>query len=141
MKFFKFKKRSGIAALPAVLIIGGFVTEIVIVATVGSFLLVNSEYNIRLSSDALFAARSGINDAVLKIARDRSFTSASYGLPLTNSSVDISVCKDAPCTDVGKSKITSTGTVQNRSRRLEAVVVVDNYTGNVRLESLKEVSL
>ncbi|MBI4991747.1 MAG: hypothetical protein HZB99_00825 [Candidatus Harrisonbacteria bacterium] len=134
----------GVAALPTVLLLGGLIMEIMIAATLSSYLLVSSEFGIRLGSRALFAARSGIQDALIRVVRDKNFTSSSYTLPVGNYSVEVSVCKDLPepiCVGDGKHKITAVGTAENRSRKLEAIVSVDSATGEARLQSLKEVEL
>mgnify|MGYP001619744987 CR=1 FL=1 len=42
-------QKSGIAALPMILMLGGFIAEIAIAATLGAYLLINSEFGTRLS--------------------------------------------------------------------------------------------
>ena len=138
--FRKICGENGMIALPTVLLVGGLIGEIVIVAMTTSYILANSELKIRNSADAFFAAKSGIQDGLIRIARDKTFAS-SYNMNIGDGSAQIVVCKDAPCAANGKDKITSTGTFQGRSRKLEAVATVDSLTGEVRLESLKEVSL
>ena len=132
-------KSSGIIALPVVLLPSGLIVEIVIVAMATSFLLVNSELGIRLSTDALFMARSGTQDALIKITRDKTFTSSGYNLAIDNGSAQVTVCKDAPCTTAGKVKINAVGVSQSQSRELETILIVDSITGESRLESLREI--
>lgn len=133
-------KKNGMAALPVVLLLGGFITEIVVVLMATSYLSLGTELGIRLSADAYFAARSGVNDGLMKIVRDKNFTSSAYTLTVGDAVAQVTVCKDAPCTDNGKSKITSIGITQSRTRRFEAVATVDSLTGEVGLESLKEIT-
>ena len=133
--------RRGVAALPTILMIGGITVEIIIALTATSYLFVESEFGSKLSSDAYFAASAGVQDAAMRIIRDKSFTQATTTLSVGNYSADVSVCKDLPCAALGKHKILSVGKAQSRRRQLEAILNVDSITGEVRLESLKEVSL
>ena len=133
--------RRGVAALPTILMIGGITVEIIIALTATSYLFVESEFGSKLSSDAYLAAIAGVQDAAIRIIRDKSLTQATTTLPVGNYSADVSVCKDLPCAALGKHKILSVGKAQSRRRQLEAILNVDSVTGEVRLESLKEVSL
>lgn len=137
---FNFKNK-GIAALPTILLLGGLAIEIIIALTVTSTVFVESEFGSKLSNDALLAANGGIDDAIMRVVLDKNFTSNLYTVNLGNYSADITACKDAPCIDNGKHKITSTGNAQTRRRKLEAILDVDSITGEVRLQSLKEVQL
>lgn len=143
-KNFILSGKSGIAALPLILLLGGLIVEVIVTASLSAYLLVNSEYGMRLSAQAFLAANSGINDALLRITRDKNFTSASYELEVGQAIADISVCKDLPppdCAGSGKRKITAVGSAQSRQRKIEAVAGVDDYSGAVRLESLSEIPL
>lgn len=142
MKKFKFLiNNAGIAALPTMLLLGGLVAEIIIGVTATSYIFVQSEFGYRLSSEAFMAARAGIEDAAMKIVLNKNFTSPTYTLAVGNYSADVTVCSNLPCLAVGKFKITSLGKAQSRRRNLQAVLDVDSLTGEVRLESLKEVQL
>lgn len=134
-------KNSGVAALPTILMIGGITVEIIIALTATSYLFVESEFGSKLSSDAYLAASAGVQDAAMRIIRDKSFTQSTTTLSVGNYSADVFVCKDLPCAALGKHKILSVGKAQSRRRQLEAILNVDPTTGEVRLESLKEVSL
>lgn len=130
---------AGIVALPVILMLGGLIAEIAIAMAVSVFLLTSSEFGMRLSSDAFFAARAGIQDGILRIVRDKNFTS-SYNLTVGNVTADVTVC-NISCVGAGKAKVAAVGRAQSRSRKLEAVFAVSSGTGEVRLESLKEVQL
>lgn len=140
MKFLYFKQ-NGVAALPTILMIGGIAVEIIIAVTATSYLFVQSEFGSKLSLDAYAAANAGAQDAIMKIIRNKSFTQATTTLSVGSYSADVSVCKDLPCTQIGKHKILSVGKAQTRRRQLEVILNVDATTGEVRLESLKELSL
>ena len=135
------RAKKGIAALPTMLLIGGLVAEIIIGVTATSYVFVQSEFGYRLSSEAFMAAKAGIEDAVMKIVLNKNFTTSPYTLTVGNYSADVAVCNDPPCIAAGKFKITSLGKAQSRRRNLRAVLNVDSATGEVRLESLKEVQL
>ncbi len=134
-------KSYGVAALPTILMIGGIAVEIIIAVTATSYLFVQSEFGSKLSLDAYSAANAGVQDAMMKIIRDKTFTQATTTLSVGSYSADVSVCKDLPCAGSGKHKILSVGKAQSRRRQLEAILNVDPVTGVVRLESLKDVSL
>ena len=135
------KGQNGVAALPTILILGGLVTEIIIAITASSYVFIESEFGNKLSADAMLAAKAGVADAILKVVRDKTFTSATATLAVGNYSADVSVCRELPCLAIGKHKIISVGKAQTRRRSLEAILNVDSATGEVRLESLKEVQL
>lgn len=141
---FQHSTATGIAALPLVLMVGGLITAITIALLTGNFLATQSEFGLRLNSQAFSAATSGIQDAFLRIIRDKTFT-GSYTITFADGSmVDVTVCKDsiAPvCVGLGKDQITALGKSQNRNRKFQAVVDVDAVTGEVELESLTEVAL
>ena len=133
-------KSAGIAALPIILILGGLIGEIVIAATLSSYLLINAQFGIRLSNEAFLASQAGIKDALLRVTRDKNFSSVLYVLAVNNASADVTVCKDI-CVGAGKDQIISIGKSQSRNRKLEAIAAIDSVTGEVRLESLKELEL
>lgn len=127
--------------MPTILILGGLVAEIIIAITATSYIFIESEFGNKLSADAMLAAKAGAADAILKLVRDKTYTSATTTLAVGNYSADVSVCRELPCIAIGKHKIISVGKAQTRRRSLEVILNVDSTTGEVRLESLKEVSL
>ena len=121
--------------------IGGIAVEIIIAITATSYLFVESEFGSKLSLDAYAASNAGVQNAFIRIIRDKSFTQSTTTLSVGSYSADVSVCKDLPCVAIGKHKILSIGKAQSRRRQLEAILNVDVTTGEVRLESLKEISI
>ncbi|MDP3729337.1 MAG: hypothetical protein Q8R26_01085 [bacterium] len=135
---FPLSTRKGIAALPTILIMGSIIVEITIAATVSAFLVVNTEAGARFSEAALLAAKSGANDALLRITRDRTFSSSLYQLPVgVGVQADVIVAAEG----FNKKKVTATGSLRNWKRKIEAVVSLDDQTGLIRLESMDEVPL
>ncbi len=139
---FKFSGVNGVAVLPVILLIGGLITEIGIAGVFVAYYLSQSGFGIKASEEALAAAQSGIQDATLRIIRNRYFNPSPnpYTLNLGNYSAQITVCKDT-CAGVGKFQIDSLGTSFNKQREIRAIVNVDNSTGEIRLESEKEVAI
>ena len=135
------RAKEGVAALPTILVLGGLVTEIIISVVATSYLFIESEFGNKLSADAFLAAKAGAADAIMKVVRDKTYTSATTTLAVGNYSADVFVCRELPCFAVGKHKIISVGKAQTRRRSLEVILDVDSATGEVRLESLKEVQL
>jgi len=128
------------AALPAMLFIGGIIVEIGIAGAFISYYLSQSGFGIKMSAEALAAAEAGVQDALIKIIRNKDFTSSGYDLTVGNRSANVVVCKDT-CAGTGKHKITSIGSALVKRRKIEAVVNVNNTTGEVKIESILEAAL
>ncbi len=153
MKFITFYKNShGIAALSAILLFGSIIVEIAIVTAFIAFVMNNINYGARLSAEALFAAKAGIDDAILKLTRNKDFvfpSSPGYELPVGNRTAKVLVCKDfktavgaSPCgaiPNVGKYEVTSVGQASNKQRQLRAIIDVDPTLGLARVVSKEEV--
>lgn len=140
---YKLSTTRGIAALPLVLMISGLITEVTVALLIGNFLATQSEYGLRLNSQAFAAAASGIQDATARLIKDKTF-SGSYVLTLADATANISICVDAIdplCVGLGKAQITSLGQAGTRNRSLVAILSVDSTTGEVQLESITEVAL
>lgn len=133
----------GIAALPLILMIGGLIGEITVALLVGNFFLTQSESGLRASSKAFLAAQSGYQDAFMKIIRNKT-SDGSYTITFADSSVDVTVCKNAPdpvCVGNDKDKITVLGKYGGKNRKFEAILDVSQSTGLSTLESFNEVPL
>ncbi len=135
--------QQGIAALPTMLVLGGLIVNIIIAITLGMYLLINSRFGNKLSAEALAAAKAGISDGILRVSRNKNFTTNSNGYTVTVGarSVNVVVCKDLPeCGGVGHSKVTAIGLALNKKRKVETVLSV-SPVGEVILESTQEVPL
>src|SRR3989338_5112355 len=129
----------GIPALPTILIISGIVAEIAITGVLISYLLSSSGFGARLSAEAWAAARAGVNDAVIKVARDKNFTTGGgdYTISVGNNTATIVV--DEPSS--GKKRIRSTGAAKIFSKKIEAIYSIDTTTGKLIMESYGEIPL
>jgi pSer/pThr/pTyr-binding forkhead associated (FHA) protein len=98
------------------------------------YLTNSASYDVRLSQEAFFGARSGINDAFLRIIRDKNFSSSGYNLVVGRVNVNIIVEKNS-----NFSTITAKGTLLNREKIMQGIVSIDQETGEVVLFSLQEI--
>lgn len=139
--FSKDKSGAGkaVAALPLILFIGGIIVEIGAAGLLLSYFLTQSGFGVKLSSEALAAAQAGIEDATIKIVRDKNFAGGVTTINVGARTAEVSVAKDFP--SVGKYKIISVGSALNKRRKLEAVLNVDGLTGEVKMESIVETAL
>jgi len=156
MKFFSlpsrqfFNSRKAAAALPIVLLVGGLMVEIGIAGAFISYFLGQSSFGVKLSEEALMAAQSGIQDAKIKIVRNKNFIPSPnpYTITVGNRSAQVTVCKDTRTASstcdtamVGKYEITSLGEALTKYRRVRAILYVDDTTGEVKLELEREIIL
>ena len=148
----KSQKLEGMVALPTVLLVGGIIIEIGIAGLLISYFLIQSIFGARWSAEALATARSGIQDGIIKIVRNKNLdytaSGSPYSLPVGNWTAQVAVCKDAktlssPCdtSSIGKHEVISSGVVKNKQRKLQAILNVSGLTGEVKVESIKEISL
>ena len=140
---------NGVAALPTMLLIGGIIVEISIAGAFISYLFSQSIFGVKLSEEALSLAQSGIQDAIIKIIRNKDFSSTSgYDITIANKTAHIVVCKGSKSVngncniqDNGKSEITSMGSILLKKRKLRATVNINSNTGEVKLESINEIAI
>lgn len=136
----------GIAALPTLLIISGILIEIVVAIALVANILSTTGYGARFSREALVAAEAGVQDAALRIARDKEYGTlggTTYSITVGNSSVQVTVYKDVGqggVTASGKHRIVSTGTARVFSKKIEVVYDVDETTGKLILEAYNELT-
>lgn len=135
-------KKRGIASLPVILLLGGIIIEI---GVAGAFLLVylnNSLYGTRLANEALEAAHSGVNDAMMRIIVDKNTNTSpdSYYLTVGGRTANVTICKDCSDVGTGKTKVTAVGQALTKQHRLVAILNVDPDTGVVSIVSVSEVT-
>lgn len=116
----------GVAALPTIMVIA----LIVLVAGIGimstGFVENAVTFGEEESREALYAAETGIHDAVLRLTRNKNCESAgvpacaSYSFSVGNASVAV------VATGAGSPKtILATGTRKNKTRRIQATATID----------------
>lgn len=131
--------QKGIALLPAVLMIGTIMVELGIALAFVIYLSNLSSYGTRLSQEALYAAKAGVNDAVLRTVRDKNFPSdySNYNIVIGRTSVAITVVKNIP--DTYQNTITAIATVLNRQKTVEAIISINSINGEVFIVSFDEI--
>ena len=130
----------GIAFLPTVLLQSAVIVELGIAGALLVYLLNNANLGVRLSAEALAAAQAGIEDGIIRIIRDKNYSTAGYTLTVGSRLATVAVCKDS-CAGIGKSLITVKAKAANKFRQLQAVVEVNSITGKIEIQSIKEVAL
>ncbi len=145
--------KRGLAALVMTLLIGGVVVEVAAAGLLVGYFLNESGFGASLSLEALVAARSGVEDGVLQVVRNKNIdytTSGSpYILPINSrTTATIIICKDSRTVTVacdtpqaGKHEVTATGITQSKQRKMRATLNVNSATGDVRIESFREILL
>jgi hypothetical protein len=131
----------GMAFLPVVLMVGAVVAEFVVAGAFLVYYLNSSNFGARLSAEALSAASAGVEDAMIKIVRDKNCPNVScespYTLAVGNRSTVVTICKDS-CSGTGTHEIISIGHALTQRRKLVAVVETNSLTGEVKIISIEE---
>jgi len=129
----------GVASLGITLILGSIIVEIGLAVAFLGYLLNFTNFGIRLSAEALAAAKSGINDGLLRVVKGD--TSASYSLPVGDANVDITINKGGCVTDPQKIQITAIGSVLGKKHKLESCVEIDSVSKGTKIEFIREISI
>ncbi len=136
--------RAGIASLPAILLFGGIILEMGIAGAFLVFYLNNSLYGTRLANEALLAAQTGLDDALLKIILDKTCPNATcpaaYTLESGNGLADVTICKNT-CSGLDTTQITSVGRALTKRHKLVSVVNIDPLSGLISVNSVKDTAL
>lgn len=132
-------RNSGIAAIPTVIIFGGIIAEIAIATTFLSLTFTNTALGQRLSAEAFAAAQSGVEDAILRLVRDRNYQNISgYTLSVGQATATVTVTQGSPA--AGQATILSTGSSFRRRRVIQGIITIDDVSGVISLVSLKEIT-
>jgi len=130
------------ATLPVILLVGGLIVEIGITGAFIAYFLSQSGFGIKLSEEALAAARAGIEDAKIRIVRNKNFNPSPnpYTLIVGSRSAQVTICKDT-CAGTDKFQVDSLGIAFNKRHKIRAVIYVNSLTGEVKLESEREIAI
>lgn len=126
-------RKAGQAALGMVLLIGGV---IVLIASTMAFLVfsyLNSTFGYQASQRAYAAAASGADDGVMRLLRNKDFSSAGYSLPVGSSTATVSITQNSPASR--QVTIDSQATVSFYSRRIKTIADVNATSGEVTVIS------
>ena len=130
----------GAVTLPVFLIITLIVTELALAGVITANALSNTLFGERLSIEATQAARAGAQDAIMRVIRKCPLSNCSpstYSLSVgSRSTAQVTIARDGV---TGKITINSAGTVFSRKKQMEVILGVDQTTGQVKIQSFKEV--
>jgi hypothetical protein len=140
-KGFKAKISSGAGVLPVFLVITAIMVELAIAGVAISNALNSTFFGERLGAEALYAARAGAQDAIIKVVRTCPLSScpSSYSLTVgSRSTADVTISRDIPS---GRITIDSVGTALTRKKKMEVILGIDQTTGQATIQSFQEVAL
>lgn len=109
----------------------------IVIAAILTFLVVsfiNSSFSYRASTQAMAIASAGVEDAMLRLIRNKDFSSASYCVPDSScgsTDATVSVTQNSPVS--GFATIVSSARVSRRERKIKATVSVASSTGEVAI--------
>lgn len=128
--------RRGAVALSVILLVSFLVLEITVIGLLTSYFSSEQGINQQLSLQAYASARSGISDAMLRLARNPLFTSATpYGISVDNASATVTVTEAGSPNMIS---IVSIGQRLSRQTELTATATVDALSGAVFLQSISQ---
>ncbi len=134
--FKNLKFRKGIVALITVLSLGSLIFIVSLATTVLAFWAIKNIDATQKSLKAYYAAYSGVQDALIKLERDKDFNS-SFNLSI-NATNDVSVS----VSNTGSSAtITATSTLSQINKKIETVADIDSTTGLITPTSTIELTL
>lgn len=136
--------RRGQAALSLVFLIGGIALLVSVTIAVIAISFLNSTFAFQSANRAYANATSGAQDALLKLARDDSFSDLTgYQVPYVIGGC-LSNCAFVTVNQVDPSKqveIISTATVFASTRKIKVVVAIDPNNGEVSVSSWTNLEL
>ncbi|OGY59768.1 MAG: hypothetical protein A3B23_03610 [Candidatus Colwellbacteria bacterium RIFCSPLOWO2_01_FULL_48_10] len=139
----------GAATLSVVLAISSIILVVTVAGVIISTILTNAAFSERLASDALFSARAGAQDAIMRIIRYKNCSPDGcpydYSITIDNGTAQVNIrdsgswygCEAVPA---GLCVI-STGSAALRKKRIVVKTVADAITGELKIQSFKEVPL
>lgn len=136
----RFFSRQGIVSLTTILIIGTIIMETALVGLAVAYLVGEQGFGVRMSYNATYAAKSGAQDAVLRIIRnkDASFSSG-YTMGVGGYQVAVTVSStQLDTSEYRKFTVLSTGSAMGKRAIIEAVVILNAYTGGVSSVAYRE---
>ncbi len=132
--------KRGQAALSFVFLIGVIVLSIGVAVAFLANSFLNSGYGYQAANRAMAVASAGAEDALMRLARNKDFSSvSSYSVPVGSDSASVTVNQNLPAT--GQAKIISSATVSFQQRKIQVVVSVDGTTGQISLISWQLITL
>ena len=139
----KLKTDGGAVTLPVFLLITLIVTELALAGVITANALNNTLFGERLAIEATQAARAGAQDAMMRVIRNCPVSVCpTYSLLVgPRSNADISFSRDIVSGNItiNSAGTVFSGTVFSRKKQMEVILGVDQTTGQVKIQSFKEV--
>jgi len=132
----KLKNNKGISALPTVLIVSMVIIEVSVISVILANIFNNSRFGERLAAEAYSAARSGAQDLMLGVIREKDCPNFEEVLQVGNRTVTRSCTSDS-----GTVEIISTGNAFLRSKKIRVIMGVNSETNEVSLRSIEELGI
>ena len=131
-----FKRNKGVAALITILSLGTLVFTVSLATTILAFWSIKNIDATQKSLKAYYAAYSGVQDALIKLERNKDFNS-SFDLSINSTDVSVLVSNDLD----GHATITSTAVLGQINKKIETVTDIDTTTGLITPTSTTELTL
>lgn len=123
-----------------VFLIGGIIVVIAVSLAFIVISFITSGYGFQSSNRALGVAAAGVDDAVIKLVRNKDFSAVSaYNVPVGNYNASVTVVQNTPIS--GHATIVSIAAVAAYQRKIQAVVAIAPVTGQVHLISWDQLAL
>ena len=131
-------RRTGAMAFLAIVITAGVIMEVAVAVVIVAVSISSINRNTKLGAEAYYVARSGANDAILRIIRYCPGAScvASYLLSVGSKTANIDICVSGSTYTVK-----SVGASSLRKKEIKVVATGDATTGEVFVQSFGEVAL
>ena len=130
-------KYKAVAALITVLTLGGIIFVLALSTSLLAFWSSQNVYSQRWSNQAYYAAYSGIQDALIRLERNKDFSSSGYNLSVYSSNdVLVTVSNNS-----SSATITALATEKKMESKLQTIVDIDTTTGLITPTSTTELTL
>jgi len=133
--------RKGQSFLALVFLIGAIVTIVGLLIAFLANSFVDTGYGLSESASAEAAANSGVQDAYLQLERNSTishpYPSSPYTLPVGSTTATVYVTQNSP--SIGYVTVLSISTVSNRTRKVNAVFMLNASTSQVSIISWQDI--
>lgn len=130
--------RHGQTAISLILVIAGVIIAVALGIAFIVITFVNSSSGYQAATRAIAAAQSGVNDAVLRLARNKDLASGTYTLPVGADTVAVTLTTGSPA--AGEVTVVADAVVLFHEKKLQAIVSVSS-NGQVTPIGVQELSL
>lgn len=138
--FYILHSRKGQAALSFVFLIGIITLSIGVTVSLLAASFLNSGYGFRSANKAMALATAGVEDALLKLNRNKDFSAvSSYSVPVNGDSASVTVNQNSPL--MGEARIISTAVSFFQQRKIQVIVSISSSTGQVDVLSWQLLTL